>query len=170
MLPHFRLDRGSTTLTYLRAVDGTSELVLIEAWIAEHGCTHCPPACCAVTRDLFTPVLVAQKIVAMKLPPAQRVSWLVLWLARMHEERRAYQAGMSVKQYRGRVALVAPPTAAAWEPPRIAGDAGLSRNRRPALLAAVAGNRAQATALQGLLERYTLPRRGRRRSYSQWVA
>jgi hypothetical protein len=94
-------------------VNRAAELATIEAYIAAYGVTRCPAACCVATRDLFTPVLIAQKIAALKLPPASRPSWLVLWLARLQEERRAYQAGMSVKQYRGRSAPVALSTAAA---------------------------------------------------------
>jgi hypothetical protein len=51
---------------------------------------------------LFEPLLIAQKLAAMRLPPSRRRSWLVAWVARMNEERRAYQAGLSVKEYRAR--------------------------------------------------------------------
>jgi hypothetical protein len=88
-------------------VDRDAELILIDRFIAEHGVRRGPTVCVCVTRDLFTPVLIAQKIAAMRLPPSRRPSWVVLLLARLDQERRAYSDGMSVKEYRARAALVA---------------------------------------------------------------
>ena len=79
----------------------TAEIAAIEAYIAAQGVTYCPSAYVVpVAQHLFDPLLIAQKLAAMRLPPTRRPPWMVLWVARLRDERHAYEAGMTLADYR----------------------------------------------------------------------
>jgi hypothetical protein len=81
-------------------VDRSAELAAIAAHIAAHGVRHCPTACVAPVPYLFEPLLIAQKLAALRLPPAKRPSWIAVWVARMREENHAWRDGVSLREYR----------------------------------------------------------------------
>ena len=81
-------------------MDRAAELTAIEAYVVAHGVTRCPPACVVPVLHLFEPLLIAQKLTALRLAPARRPSWIALWVARMRDEHHAWQAGLSLAEYR----------------------------------------------------------------------